>query len=145
MNHRFERARSRVQNALSELIPWAIKDPRVHAVDTITVTAVKLSPDYRHARVAVSINGDDEQCREAAMAALTSATPYLRRELGGRLQLRHIPELVIELDTGTEHALRVEKILAELAAERAVADESSEAGDVVAGTGVTGEVSGDKS
>ena len=106
MSQRTEKVGKLARQVLGELI-GSLKDPRV---DFATITAVRVSADLRHARVFVSVLGDEEQ-QLATMAGLQSAKPYLRKELGTEMRLKYLPELEFELDRMTEDALRVEKIL----------------------------------
>jgi ribosome-binding factor A len=75
-----------------------------------TVTAVRVTPDLRHARVFVSVLGSESE-RSDTMAGLQSAVPYLRAELGRQIRLKYLPELIFELDTGAEEAERLEILL----------------------------------
>lgn len=84
-----------------------LKDPRVGFA---TITAVKITPDLRHARVWVSVLGTEEEAT-ATMAGLDSARPYLRSELGRQMRMKYLPELVFELDKGAEEAQRLDEIL----------------------------------
>jgi ribosome-binding factor A len=83
-----------------------LKDPRVGFA---TVTAVRITPDLRHARVLVSVLGSEEE-KKSTMAALKSATPMLRSELGHQVRMKYTPELVVELDTGADEAQRLEEL-----------------------------------
>ena len=84
-----------------------LKDPRVGFA---TITAVKITPDLRHARIWVSVLGTDEEA-EDTMAGLDSARPHLRAELGRQMRLKYLPDLVFELDKGAEEAQRLDEIL----------------------------------
>lgn len=109
MSQRMEKVQKLAREVLGESIQ-GLKDPRVGFA---TVTAVRITPDLRHARVWVSVLGDaDEQA--ATMAGLRSATPHLRAELGRQVRLKYLPELQFELDTGPERAQRVEHLLRRL-------------------------------
>jgi ribosome-binding factor A len=99
-------ARQVLGEAIQEL-----KDPRVGFA---TVTAVRISPDLRHARVLVSVMGTEEE-RSDTMAGLESAKPHLRAELGRQVRMRYLPELTLELDETSERAQRVEALLREVA------------------------------
>jgi ribosome-binding factor A len=94
---------------LGELI-LALKDPRVGFV---TVTGVRVTPDLRLARVAVSVLGDDD-ARKASLAGLESAKPVLRAELGRQMRMKYLPDLVFELDEGADRAERIEQLLHEI-------------------------------
>ncbi len=87
-----------------------LKDPRIGFA---TITAVRVSPDLRHARVFVSVLGSPEE-KEETMAALKSAAPHLRRELDRQVHMKYSPELKFELDEGPEVAERMEEIFRQL-------------------------------
>jgi ribosome-binding factor A len=103
----------KVQKVAREVLGEAIqnlKDPRIGFV---TVTAVRISADLRHARVFVSVLGTEEE-RRATMDGLASATPHLRAELGHEMRIKYLPELNFELDTGPETAERVERLIRQI-------------------------------
>ena len=104
---RMRRVDEAVREVLSDAITSEIKDPRVGFV---TVTDVDTSPDLRHARVYVSILGEDK-VRERGLAGLRSAHGYLQRRLSGELRLKHTPELHFVLDHTAERAFRLEELL----------------------------------
>lgn len=118
MSIRLARLERTVANTLSALVPARIRDPRAHAAEAITITKLKLAPDLTLARVLVSIKATEE-VQKSVLAALKGATGFLRRELGQRVQMRRVPELVFMLDKTAESAARIEGILHELAMERA--------------------------
>ena len=91
--HRAQRVAEAVREELEELILYELEDPRIQNVD---VTDVRVSPDLRQACVLVSVRGEE------ALAALRGARHFLRRQLAGRLELRHTPELVFEADSGVD-------------------------------------------
>jgi len=84
-----------------------LKDPRLGYV---TVTDVRVSRDLRVARVFVSVMGD-ESAKGLALEALAGAAPFLRREIGQRIRLRHTPELVFAYDDSIERGARINRIL----------------------------------
>jgi ribosome-binding factor A len=65
------------------------------------------------ARIYFTVLGE-EQARRQTVQGLASAVPYLRRELGKRLRLRHVPELVFEFDTALEYGNRIASLLQEI-------------------------------
>jgi len=93
-----------------ELLQREMKDPRIGFV---TITRVETARDLGSARVWVSVLGTPEE-QTSAIAALTSAAPWLRRQLGDRLTIRHIPQLDIRHDDSIEAGDRVLKLLREL-------------------------------
>jgi ribosome-binding factor A len=72
------------------------------------------------ARVFYTSMGDEKARRETARA-LGRATPFFRRQVGSRLQLRRVPELEFRFDESIAHQDRIEQILRDLHAEEAAA------------------------
>ncbi|MBN2032917.1 MAG: 30S ribosome-binding factor RbfA [Deltaproteobacteria bacterium] len=99
-----------VLRELADLVMKKLKDPRVKG---ITLTAVDVSKDLRHARVYFSLIGDNAQVIQA-LAGLDSAKGFLKREIGLRVNLRHVPDLVFRHDPSLERGSRMEKLLQKL-------------------------------
>jgi len=96
-----------VRAVLSDAIATQLKDPRVGFV---TVTGVKTSPDLRHARVYVSVLGD-EHARSASLDGLRSAHGFLQGRLASELKLKHTPMLVFEYDGSVDRGMRISRLL----------------------------------
>jgi ribosome-binding factor A len=103
----------RVNEAMREVLSGAItseiKDPRVGFV---TVTAVETSADLRHARVFVSVLGDDA-LRKRSLAGLESAHGYLQRRVASELRLKNTPTLQFQYDDSADRGLRIAELLDE--------------------------------
>src|SRR5918999_4847277 len=110
MSQRTDRLDSQIRAELAELLQREMKDPRLGFA---TITRVETARDLGTAKVWVSIMGSDVE-REKTMKALTDAAPWLRRQLGGRLTVRHIPQLLIRHDDSIEAGDRVLRLLREL-------------------------------
>ena len=106
---RMRRIDEAMREVLSGAITTEIKDPRVGFV---TVTAVETSPDLRHARVFVSVLGE-EPVRRRSMAGLKSAHGYLQKRVAGELRLKNTPTLQFLYDDSTDRGLRVAEIIDE--------------------------------
>ena len=105
---RIGRIQEQLRIELSEIIEREIQDPRIGLT---TVTAVKVSPDMRHARVFISVLGDAEQ-RKKTLQGLSSAASYARRSLSQRLHhLRRVPDLTFAYDESIETGSRIEELL----------------------------------
>ncbi len=115
MSQRTDRLDSQIRQELMDLFQREMADPRIGFA---TVTRVETARDLGHARVWVSVLGTDEE-RERSLKALQVATPWLRRRLGDRLTLRHVPELSIRLDESIASGDRVLRLLRELDEEKA--------------------------
>jgi ribosome-binding factor A len=110
MTQRTDRLDSQIRAELMELLQREMKDPRIGFA---TITRVETARDLGSARVWVSVLGTPEE-QAAAVKALSAAAPWLRRQLGGRLTMRHVPELVIRHDDSIEAGDRVLRILREI-------------------------------
>jgi ribosome-binding factor A len=108
---RADRVAELIMAEMSDIIFKQVKDPRVHAV---TITSVKVSDDLRSAKVYFVELGKDE-CSDEIRTGLAKATSFVRRELGKRLRLRFVPEIMFVHDQSFGYGNRIDKILAEIA------------------------------
>jgi ribosome-binding factor A len=104
---RIRRVDEAMRVVLSEAIAKDLKDPRVGFV---TVTGVKTSPDLRHARVFVSVLGDDAT-RAASIEGLRSAHGYLQHRVAGELTLKHTPTLEFVYDESIDRGMRISSLI----------------------------------
>ena len=84
-----------------------VKDRRIGFV---TVTGVELSPDLRHAKIFVSAMGSEKEKAEA-LEALNHASGWIRRELGQRIRMKFLPEVVFRTDTSMDYGEKIERLL----------------------------------
>ena len=107
-----ERIRSELMDLL---LRGSVRDP---AAKDVVVSAVRMTDDLSIARVYVRVLDEvGEQRQEAVVDALNRASGFLRREIGQRLQLRHVPTLDFFWDDVVDSALRIESILDEIRGE----------------------------
>jgi|SRR5690606_21315326 len=106
---RTDRINEQLRQEISLMIRAEVRDPRVGIA---TITAVETSRELDHARVYVTMTGDEAE-KQAALEGLRSAAPFIRGQLGRRLHMRRIPELHFEIDRKLENALRIEALLRE--------------------------------
>jgi len=99
-----------LREELTDIIRREVKDPRI---GFFSLTRIDVSGDLRLAKVYVSVLGTEDE-RTATMAALDSATGFIRHHLRPRLRLRHIPELAFRDDRSMEHAEQIGQTLREL-------------------------------
>lgn len=124
--HRPDRVGDQIRQELSELLTrGAVHDP---GIGFLTITRVKVSADLQMARVFYTTMGDVKAKAETAKA-LDRATPFFRRQIGSRLQLRRVPELKFQFDESIAHQDRVEQILRELNEEKERRDGDDPTGD----------------
>lgn len=104
---RAERVGAQIQSEISNILRTRIQDPRIGFV---SITSVEVTADLSIAKVFVSVYGSPEAHKES-MAGLEAATPFIRREMGHRLELRYTPEIRFVEDVSLERGARVlEKI-----------------------------------
>lgn len=107
---RMRRVDEAMRVVLSEAISKDLQDPRV---GFITVTGVKTSPDLRHARVYVSVLGDDEE-RAASLERLQAARGFLQARVSNSLRLKHTPALTFDYDESVDRGMRISELLDEV-------------------------------
>lgn len=104
---RMRRVNEAVREVLSAHLAAGLKDPRIGFV---TVTAVDVSPDLRHARVYVSVLGSEEE-REQTLAGLTSSHGYLQAQVGTELRMKRTPTLEFIYDESIDTGMRITELL----------------------------------
>ena len=110
-SRRIDRIEEQLRIELSEILEREIQDPRVGLA---TITHVKVSPDLRHARVFVTVLGDETQ-RKKTLEGLRSAASYARHSLSKRLHhLKRIPELTFDYDEAVEKGMRIQQLLEQI-------------------------------
>ena len=107
MTDRMRRVDEALREVLSDAVAGDLKDPRIGFV---TVTDVKTSPDLRHARVFVSVLGD-EAARTASIEGLNSAHGLLQRRIASEVRMKRTPTLAFVLDETVDKAMRIEEII----------------------------------
>jgi ribosome-binding factor A len=109
--YRPNRVGDQIRQELSEMLARGdVHDP---GIGFITLTRVVVTPDLQLARIFYTTLGD-EKARVATSKALDRATPYMRRQVGGRLRLRRVPEFEFRFDKAVEHQDRIEQIIRDL-------------------------------
>lgn len=106
-----------LREELTDIIRTEVRDPRI---GFFSLTRVDVSPDLRFARVYVSVLGTDEE-RADTLAALRSASGFIRHHLKPRLRMRQIPDLEFRDDRSMEHAEQIQRTLRDLRTEPAAA------------------------
>jgi len=107
---RAERVADQIRMEVADILMRKIKDPRVRSV---TVTDVELTTDLRIARVFVTALGSDAETKDV-FTGLSKASGFVRNELGRRLTLRYLPEVVFVKDVSGPRGDRILQLLDEL-------------------------------
>jgi ribosome-binding factor A len=107
---RISRLCDQIQEEVSDILHRKMKDPRLGFV---TVTRVKLAADLSQSNIYVSVLGKPEDVTKT-LTCLDGASSFIRSELGRRLRIKRIPELIFRHDDSGERGARIESILKDL-------------------------------
>ena len=106
---RVDRISPEVQRAIDSIIRDELNDPRIGG--TWSIVRCEVTRDLRYCKVRISILEEDK--RSGMMAALKNSAGFVLRELGRRVDLRYVPEILFELDTNIEYTAKIDRILKE--------------------------------
>ena len=101
------RVNEAVREVLSARIAEGLNDPRIGFV---TLTSVETSTDLRHARVYVSVLGDDTE-RSETLAALESAHGLFQKAIASELRMKRTPTLQFVFDESIDRGMRISELL----------------------------------
>jgi ribosome-binding factor A len=102
---RSARVSDQMKEEIADILMRKVRDPRIGFV---TVTDVAVSDDLRNAKVYVSILGGE---RAETLKALEHATAYIRSELGRRMRMKFMPELLFRYDEAAERGAHIMELL----------------------------------
>lgn len=114
MVERKTRVGDEMKRVLASVIKTELRDPRIP--DLLSITDVVVSKDLSHAKVYFSVLGDEE-VKAAAAQALVSAKGFLRREVGQRMKLRVVPEIVFKEDDSIERGFEMGRLIEQVRAQ----------------------------
>ncbi len=126
-----DRVAEAIREEVATFLSEGAKDPRIRAF--VTVTAVEVTRDLRHATVFVSLMGDEAD-KQSTAEGLASVASHLRSRLGRSLRLRTAPEVHFRTDESVARASRIEQLLSQIRDEREQGDGSVESPGAVDGT-----------
>ena len=107
---RMRRTDDLVRKVVSEALLTTVQDPRIGMV---TVTRVRVSPEFDTAQVFVSVLGDEDVRRES-LDGLRSAAPFLQSQLAKAVRFRRIPRLKFIYDESVARGYRIDEVLRSL-------------------------------
>ncbi len=105
---RINRISEEVKKVMSNLLFHGLKDPRINRM--ATVTKVEVTRDLSFANIYISVLGDDLE-KESTLLGLESAKGYIRKEIGSRIDLRHVPEPKFFIDKSIENAMHINELI----------------------------------
>jgi ribosome-binding factor A len=112
---RVQRLNSLLKEVLSDVIRKDVKNSALPQF--ITITAVEITKDLRHAKVFVSVIGD-EKLKQEALSTLQSAAGFIAIQASKQVVMRYFPELLFVRDDSIDKQIRIETLISEIQAER---------------------------
>ena len=107
MSRRTERLNKVIKQEISDLLEREIDDPRLN--NLISVTEVSISSDFKHAKVFVSVLGNEKD-KTDMLTGFNAASGFLRRKLSSRLRLKRAPHVSFYCDDSIERGARVSNL-----------------------------------
>ena len=121
-SRRVEKLSALLKREISELLVNGVSDERIHQT-MVTITTVEVSGDLQHAKVFVSLFGEDKK-KADVLLCLEEAKGFIRGELARRLQMRRAPDIVFKDDKGMLKGSSVLDLLSSLELNRKNKDKS---------------------
>ncbi|HEL1747273.1 TPA: 30S ribosome-binding factor RbfA [Streptococcus suis] len=108
-NHfRTDRVGMEIKREVNDILQKKVRDPRVQGV---TITDVQMVGDLSMAKVYYTIMSNLASDNQKAQTGLEKATGTIKRELGRKLTLYKIPDLVFEKDQSIEYGNKIDQML----------------------------------
>jgi len=107
---RADRVADLLKEEISQMLCKEVKDPHI---GFITITDVEVSKDLQLAKVFYTILGDERQLSESS-DALQRVSPFIKRQLGKRLRMRFIPDILFRYDHSLDYGAKIDTLLDQL-------------------------------
>ncbi len=104
--NRMDRVGELIRRELSIIIDRELGDK----LAMVSVSGVEVTRDLRHAKIFVMVYGDNRTADET-VDALNEQVPFIRKTLGGRVQLKYLPDLRFYYDSSTVDGMRIDRLL----------------------------------
>jgi len=124
-SRRVLKAAEAIREVVSMAILTELRDPRIADV---TVTLVEVSPDMRHAKIHVSVMGDEAK-QKLTLRGLQNAAGFLQQKIARRIDTRYTPRVRFVLDQGVKRSIEVCRILNEVLPRPPLVDEDEDLSD----------------
>lgn len=115
MTRRTDRLNSLLREVISDVIRHKVKNPNIN--ELTTVTRVSITKDLRHAKVYISVIGEEKE-QEETLKALHQSSGFISTHASKLVVMRFFPELKFTLDDSSEQHAHIEKLLKQVHTER---------------------------
>lgn len=112
MTRRTDRIGHLIQRELGDFMLREMSDQRVGFV---TISRVDVTTDLAHAKVFISILGNDKE-KHDSLEALAHSAGFMRTHLAKALKTRTVPRLAFVEDKNLDHGFRINEVLKDLQA-----------------------------
>lgn len=108
-----------IRKVTSDLLLRELKDPRF-TKNMVSITAVDVSSDGSYATLYLTAFGLgknvdlSQEEKDGIIDAFQRAKGKIRTEIGRKVKLRHVPELLFKFDTSMEYGRHMEEVLSKL-------------------------------
>jgi len=113
-SHRMGRTTEDIRRELTAIFR-ELKDPRIQGL--ISIVRVEVTSDLSFCTVYISAMEGMEQAK-LAIVGLKSAAGFVRHELGARLDLRHVPEILFKATDSIEYSANISRMLDDLRSDK---------------------------
>ena len=103
---RTSRVGDQIMKVVADLLLRKVRDPRVKDV---TLTGIEVSKDLRHSRIFFSVMGETKDIQKT-QKGLDSARGFIKREIGSRMDIKYIPDIIFKYDPTLEKTEDLEKL-----------------------------------
>ena len=118
---RLNRINEELKKEISHVFTFELKNPNVTGL--ISVTRVKITPDFKYAKVYVSILNSKDI--DKTMQGIKDSSGFIRSKIAKTVNLRITPELVFEYDDSMEYGMKIDNIIKELKNSESSSEEAS--------------------
>jgi ribosome-binding factor A len=122
-SYRPERVANVIRTVVGEAIATKLSDPRIEPITS--VTRVEVSNDLEHAKVSISVMGDEKAARRT-LAGLQSARGYVQQLVARNLATRTCPHVSFHLDDSLKKTAQTLEIIERISAEFETGSSSDE-------------------
>lgn len=110
-NIRSHRIAEEIKKVISLMLISDLKDPRISSM--VSITQVEVTEDLSFAKVYLSVYGSEED-NENTLLALKSGAGFIRKEVGKKIKMRRVPELIFKIDDSLDYSLHISKLIKQI-------------------------------
>ena len=107
---RLNRVNEELKKEISRILTFELKNSKVTGL--ISVTKAKITPDFKYAKIYVSILNSKNV--DKTMEGLKESSGFIRSQIAKNINLRVTPELTFEIDDSLEYGAKIDRILKEI-------------------------------